>query len=214
QAAQVAQLTQARLIVEGLNTEVLMLRRHEKDFMLRGRDSYLDKFEATISGLRQDTRRLEQVLQNQAIDTVLVETFAKNIDVYEQNFSQYVAEALGAGMLADQGLQAELRAAAHQLEEALSGSAAETRASLLQLRREEKDFMLRRDESYRNEFNQQAGNLTRQLTVDQQVLLGDYQDAFNAYVDALVTMGLDENSGVTGTMRAAVHATETNLKDL
>ncbi|MBB1487516.1 methyl-accepting chemotaxis protein [Oceanospirillum sediminis] len=101
-------------------------------------------------------------------------------------------------------------------------------ADMLQLRRDEKDFLARKDTAYQQKFDQkielmQADQKTlqdileryelvvRELPELQRIVL-DYQQRFHEVVDAVVEMGVDPESGLTGDLRQAVHAIESELK--
>lgn len=106
-------------------------------------------------------------------------------------------------------------------------------SSMLQLRRNEKDFLLRKDIKYLDKFNKNSetslaavkelkgslsssdiplGNITSVETN-----LKEYQAAYNKLVNASVNKGLDKTSGHYGKLRTATHNMEesiTNAKDL
>ena len=93
---------------------------------------------------------------------------------------------------------------------------------MLQLRRAEKDFMLRLDTKYLDRFNKLAVELKQQVsaadlpnqTRSQLVsLMSNYQGKFNALVEAQVALGVDLNSGALGKMRVSVKKSAiSNLK--
>ncbi|RTE85732.1 MULTISPECIES: methyl-accepting chemotaxis protein [Gammaproteobacteria] len=213
QANQVAELSDARLLVEQMNTEVLMLRRREKDFMLRGDPSYLARFEANMSTLRGYARNLTGILEQQGIETRLLNTFERNLDEYETQFGNYVSTSEQIGLDPESGLYGEMRAAASEIEDAVSTlNNASLQVELLLLRRHEKDFMLRGDLEYVERFRNQARNFS--VPASARSSFNNYVAAFNAYVEGQQTLGLDETQGVKGVMRGAVHETETNLESL
>lgn len=102
---------------------------------------------------------------------------------------------------------------------------------LLQARRAEKDFLLRRDEAqvarHAGQMAALADEIDRMGTliqasdgIDSMTIRGltdsltAYGDAFAASVAANRTLGLDEESGLQGELRAAVHNVETELEQL
>ncbi len=99
--------------------------------------------------------------------------------------------------------------------------------ALLQARRSEKDFMLRRDRSYSERhastlqgvgerFTALGINLDRAedkaLLDDVRRLAAAYETTFRNYVSAEMEVGLTENEGLMGSMRKAVHAAEGRIK--
>ncbi|MBI2240762.1 MAG: HAMP domain-containing protein [Magnetospirillum gryphiswaldense] len=105
----------------------------------------------------------------------------------------------------------------------------ELRIATLEVRRSEKDFLLRLDTRYldRNaEALLQANSLTEQLGKHPQAKpiaaeierlaagLKAYGQAMVKTKDAMLAKGLDENSGAQGALRQAVHQVETLLKEV
>jgi methyl-accepting chemotaxis protein len=125
--------------------------------------------------------------------------------------------------------QAHHRAAAEQAR-VIAGMADKVGNDLLQARRNEKDFLLRADEKYATRH----GELTAAIRADfdgikkqaeaagradlvqriQTIRTGfdTYATHFKALVDARRKLGLDENSGVEGTLRQSVHQIESTLE--
>uniref|UniRef100_UPI0040487160 HAMP domain-containing protein n=1 Tax=Rheinheimera sp. TaxID=1869214 RepID=UPI0040487160 len=89
-------------------------------------------------------------------------------------------------------------------------------ADVLMLRRAEKDFLLRKDLAYQQQFASIVAQLTSQIAADGDSgrLIQQYQRSFEALVSASQQMGLDETQGVTGVMRKAIQSTEESLKAL
>ncbi len=103
---------------------------------------------------------------------------------------------------------------------------------MLQARRSEKDFLARMDESYAAKVNDDINNLlgsAKELeehetnmgnsegvkaAKDIADLAGQYNKDFNAIVEAWKIRGLDENSGLQGKLRDAVHKVEKDFDGL
>ncbi len=97
---------------------------------------------------------------------------------------------------------------------------------MLQLRRNEKDFMLRRDLSYLNKFDSNIERFNEALSaslLDYSVrsnieqLMSKYQQSFKSLVAKEQQLGLDESKGMMGQLREAIFATEsssTKLREL
>jgi methyl-accepting chemotaxis protein len=112
------------------------------------------------------------------------------------------------------GLYGSLREAAHALEQQFKQVQNDTMlVSLLQLRRAEKDFMLRLDLKYLDSFQAEFARFQGMLEqAELQQAATDYQQAFVALVQGLQAIGLDQEQGVIKQMRAAIHATEQSLQ--
>ncbi|KLN60485.1 hypothetical protein WH96_12265 [Kiloniella spongiae] len=98
---------------------------------------------------------------------------------------------------------------------------------VLQLRRREKDFLLRKDHKYADLYFKQEKEISVALTelsnlpvaenLQAEIIrlrdnLDQHYQQFEKVVTLLTTMGLDEKSGLKGNLRAAVHQAEEQLK--
>lgn len=99
----------------------------------------------------------------------------------------------------DFGLEGSLRNAIHKIE---ASTYTYDRALMLTLRRHEKDFFLRKDLKYRDEFNASAESFRAALqsvgNAELVTLLMDYQNEFNQVVEIEKEIGLTMNSGKKG----------------
>jgi len=102
------------------------------------------------------------------------------------------------------------------------------KVSLLEVRRSEKDFLMRKDLKYPDRVTEYLGNGESRVKnivekteseeikdKSRQILdeIERYRESFKTLVDAVVMRGLDEKSGVYGEFRAAAHNVEKVLKD-
>ena len=115
--------------------------------------------------------------------------------------------------------------------QALSGTTAKLAVALLESRRAEKDFLLRNDMKYAERHGALAKEISAQIDKARQQLqtsgqadlagkmgqIGSgyvtYAKHFSDVVEDKRRLGLDENSGLEGTLRKSVHDIETKLKD-
>lgn len=109
-----------------------------------------------------------------------------------------------------------------QLDQA-KGNVQSIKVLTLQLRRIEKDFIIRQELGYVDKHAKTFQELTQKLDALAafntesngnipvallQQYLEEYRDSFNALSDAMVVRGLDKNSGLYGELRAATHKLE------
>ena len=103
---------------------------------------------------------------------------------------------------------------------------------MLEARRAEKDFQLRRDEAYSKRHSELSAAIERDMErlkssarssgfadiVGKVELMqrgfADYAKNFTALVQAEIKLGLNEKLGLTGSLRGAVHDIETRLKEI
>jgi methyl-accepting chemotaxis protein len=203
---------------------MLLLRRHEKDFLARLDLKYEKKFVddhaklmATIEKLSSDLHENDiQGDQSKQLETIL--------NRYKADFTKLVAIQKKIGLNEKDGLYGSLRTAVHNVEgELKSLNDYKLTSMMLMLRRNEKDFMLRDNLKYQDKL---AGNLAKlQSAVTQsnyseatknkiQGQLDKYSHDFNALVSGYVEKGLSSKEGMLGTMRNTVHQTETLLADM
>lgn len=160
QASQQRQLAEAQRLNEALVADMLMLRRNEKDFLMREEARYLTTFETNVATLQRNLESLHDILQQQQIATAHLDAFGQNIRAYQQGFVNVVTAMERLRELSDIGM-----------------------------------------------FNA-LSQLPAQAT------LADYQAVHAHYIAQREALGQDENSGLMGEMRSAVHATEVNLAEL
>ena len=67
-AASTNALQEARLLVSEIESGMLMLRRNEKDFLARKKETYITTFSANSDLLKQRVSRLDAVLEEQGIE--------------------------------------------------------------------------------------------------------------------------------------------------
>lgn len=107
------------------------------------------------------------------------------------------------------------------------GAAEQAQVAMLQARRSEKDFLMRLDEKYLGKVDaavtkataeletiKKVGTSKKRLDMANQAAadLQTYHRLFHAVADKTIERGLNEESGLRGKLRAAVHKVETELK--
>lgn len=92
-----------------LMTDMLMLRRREKDFMLRYDLKYLAKFEKDFASMTQHINEAE-------IDANTKQKISGFMEKYENDFQALVAATKKVGLNSKQGLRGEMRAQVHETE--------------------------------------------------------------------------------------------------
>lgn len=217
QSSKLTSLATTQQLVEQIAADVLMLRRHEKDFVMRTELKYQQRHSDHIDKMASRVSQLQLLLQQHTIDDAALQRFSQLTQSYKQSFTELVNQQQQLGLTPDDGLLGELRSAARQIELRFDSLARDDlMVLLLQLRRAEKDFLLRKDLAYQQQFANIVAQLTPQITADADSsrLIQQYQRSFEALVVASQQMGLDETQGVTGVMRKAIQSTEESLKAL
>lgn len=221
-ANKMSDLGQTLANVERLKSQVLMLRRHEKDFLARKDIKYLGRFNDSAKELQANVSDLNQSLDALGIGASQLQQFATISRSYESKFAQLAAFQQTIGLHPKDGLYGDLREAVHQVEELLAQNDSQRLlADMLQLRRAEKDFMLRRDTKYLEKFDSNMAKFNQDLSdealdsnLKSQISdkLAIYRTKFEGLVKAETEIGLDTESGLLGELRSTIHQTETTLK--
>jgi len=204
-------LAESELLVERLSSNAYELRKHEKDFLARKNLKYKDKFIKTVNILEKNEKVLLKDLMEQNIDTVDIELFLKYVKEYESIFLKVVTIQQKIGLTPKDGLYGSLRASVHKVQEIAKKSKNDTLlANVYDLRKQEKDFMLRRDLKYVKKFEVKINKLLSSSLMDNErrKFLNLYKKDFLALVLAEETKGLTSNDGVMKQMRSTIHKTE------
>lgn len=214
-------LTYAKNLVVHQQVDMLTLRRHEKDFLARLDLSYEAKFNDTVASLLEDQVLLKDVMDEFSIDNRTLLELAADFKEYQRDFTSVVAASEALGLTPETGLQGQLRKAVHNIESELSALNQDALlVTMLQLRRHEKDFMLRQDPKYITTFNQTLERLKNNIQtaslpegkVSLLVSLAEqYRQGFNQYADGKKALGLSSQEGKLLAMRESIHKTETAL---
>lgn len=202
-----------------LNILLLQLRRHEKDFLLRLDDAYLELFEHKANIFEQQLASLHKFFADKKNEQSLFSHVQKSMSNYRHRFAELAVIHKQIGLNENLGYQGQFRQATHKLEQQLLDvNQPSLQLALLQLRRHEKDFMLRQQVAYVDKHFQQYSQL-RQALVDRNngqmvELLDSYQLGFKQLFDAQQKMGLTHSEGLQGEFRQQAHQAEDALNTL
>ncbi|MBN3561707.1 methyl-accepting chemotaxis protein [Aliamphritea spongicola] len=143
---------------------------------------------------------------------------------YDASFIKVANLLKTIGLNEKEGLRGGLRGAVHAAEKNVQTiNSNELYVRILQLRRNEKDFIIRSNEKYLTKFN---GNFDKAVAVVRQVdfsqsqrqttldLLNDYKRQFVALVAARKTLGLTADTGLRGVMLQQGNQTQATLDEI
>jgi len=206
-----------------IESSVLQLRRNEKDFLARKDLKYFDKFDKTMKGLQQQVSFLQNDLKNSGLVLNEFSAMQSILTKYDQHFKSLVAMQKRIGLHAKDGLYGELRGAVHDVEALIGNDDFQLRSEMLQLRRNEKDFMLRLDDKYVDKLKNNTAKLTSSVNSSSfssdkksQIVdsLAAYEASFLHLVTAQKKLGYHSKMGVLAEMRATVHQVDSILEQL
>lgn len=169
----------AQYDVDALHVVLLQIRRNEKDLALRQEAIYRDRVRVLLGDLRR-------LLEQSQLPATVRQRLLDELGVYARSFDAYAASVLKNG--SNTGGKGVFRDAARRIEILLDAyHVPNLEANVLRLRRREKDFLLRGDDSY----PPMVVDIARQIRVqvnesaiaaaDKALLIGllrDYQRSF------------------------------------
>jgi len=209
--------------IGGIESSFLQLRRNEKDFFLRKDLKYTERFDTRITSLEQRIKTLKGSFKNKDITINEIDTLQKILNEYDDYFNQIVTSQKRIGLHPKDGLYGKLRNQVHQVESILGTNNNKLLAQMLQLRRNEKDFMLRLDQKYVKRFKNNLSKMSLEVKSSDLAVydknqiverLDAYQSAFINLVNEQAILGLNQNSGLQKEMRSLVHQVDGVLNDL
>lgn len=219
-----SELSHAAQSVLELERDVLMLRKNEKDFFARKDLKYVELHKQSHMAIDSIVPELERVFKDYGMSTASLESFDSNLNQYQAAFSEVVLLQQEIGLTPKTGLYGTLRTAVHNVETLLKEfDQPALEVAMLQLRRNEKDFMLRRELSYVETFDTNIGKFNDKLhassiDIDTQrkieELITQYQKDFKSLINKEQQLGLTEKDGTMARLIAANLQTESSANDL
>ncbi|MBA6337909.1 methyl-accepting chemotaxis protein [Colwellia sp. BRX8-7] len=209
--------------IGNIETEILQLRRNEKDFLARKDIKYFEAFSENYAELIRNISSLEQAYETIGKDLPELNKLRAVLNDYQQFFKDLVDAQKDLGLSSTDGLYGSLRSAVHVVEESIGNSDYKLLSNMLQLRRNEKDFMLRLDTKYVDRWNNNASSFVQDINVSN--LSSDaksqaidnislYEQAFTDFVAGQKRLGFTAKEGLKGDMRNAVHQVDEILDKL
>jgi len=208
---------------EALLKTMLSIRKDEKDFILReltnptyfetGESKYITAMAEKNEALKQTINKLKAFSESE--EMTLLENFEATHDLYVTSFTQLQQEIQRKGFK-DFGLEGTLRDSVHEVEVLLEGleNNQELMVTMLQLRRNEKDYMLRRDVKYQGRLHDNVAIFKTQVEATEllpeeksalKASVDAYKVAFDAYLAVDDIIGRSSSAGLMGQYRQAAH---------
>lgn len=204
-----------------IHVAMLEARRSEKDFLARKQLKYADRVGVSIQKIIEETRQMEVIGQESGNTENLdsIKSIIERAETYLSTFKVMVSSWERKGLDHKSGIQGEFRSAAHQLEEIFNEyDIDELKITLLQIRRAEKDFTIRKQQKYVNrlnalarEFQQKLKKSTLSLKEKDKIrqAMERYQKTFIKFVRE--TQRGQNNKTTVNQFRMAAHLIEASL---
>jgi len=171
-----------------LNIELFLLeaRRAEKDFLIHRKEAAADKVTQYVGRIRQEAVKLKKI---DADALAVGEQISKFMKTYHTRFEALAAAWRKKGLDHNAGLQGRFRDRAHELEDLAENFKThyipDLEKNILQLRRREKDYLLRHDKQYVHMAQEEIQTLRSQ--VSQSGISAGNKQKFNALLDSYET---------------------------
>lgn len=200
-----------------IKEDILNLRKYEKDFLMRNDLKFQDSFSKTVITLQEEIVKLKAKAIAEGIILDELDKLTTIVQKYKSIFDEIVEQKKKIGFTYNEGLEGKLRQSIHKVENSLKDQKNDKLENLiLTLRRDEKDFMLRLDPSYKEQFlkNYEKASLYIQKNNQENDLITSlkhiemYRDSFIELVNAYEILGFNENNGLLSQLRATVHKTD------
>ncbi|MCK9239534.1 methyl-accepting chemotaxis protein [Desulfocurvus sp.] len=178
-----------RDLAVGASVDLLQARRHEKNFLIRSDEAYVAKVEAHTAKIHEALERIATLDPAKAEECAAARRL---VDTFDATFARAAQTARSIGLDEEQGVRREFIAAGRALEAGIDALGdREALVSLLQLRRQEKNFQLRGTDKYleraakaRRELEARLGSLGLDEAALARLMgvLHGYDSAFGNYV--------------------------------
>jgi signal transduction histidine kinase len=177
-----------------------------KSTLLHERDSLVEAIRETFNDLHKTH------FSNSFLSDTEFKKMEQQMQEYSQIFARLV-EKINTRGFKDYGLEGKMRHYAHRLESARSTLPLN---ELLTLRRHEKDFLLRKETIYIDQFNTLAEELIRSLhpTDSTYHFLASYQAIFNELIQLDFEIGILPTEGLMGKLNRESEILSEQLKQL
>ncbi len=202
----------------------LEMRKDEKDFLSYKDLTSVEKFNKKAQSIEKNIDLERHLYDELGLDLDLLSKFERLNKLYQKDFARVVSLQKKIGLHAKDSLYGELRDAVHQVEELLKQENNNMLlVNMLQLRRNEKDFMLRKDLKYLDKFNKNmakfvdslaSSELAQDYTAKVKSQLSVYKEKFTTLVKVNEELGLSLDSGALGKMRQSVKNNEAVFNDM
>lgn len=206
---------QASVLSVDTQRSMQSLRRIEKDFLARMDIKYLNQFNEEYEVLISNLNKLDNQLQAENILIDEIPNIISKLNQYHTDFNHVAVLQQEIGLTPTEGLYGNLRTSVQAVQTVLDELQNDSLLKdVLMLRRNEKDFMLRKEMKYFDTFNEnfmvfQQSLQQSYVSESQQrqinTLMQSYADAFKALVVANQNIGLTPDLGRIGEMRTVIY---------
>jgi methyl-accepting chemotaxis protein len=189
---------------------ILQLRASGNNFINEKKVEHAELFAKQTSVLNKEINRLDDDFRSIGSVVSEISSLRNEIKNYSSLFQQVLEKQRSIGLDPKDGLYGKLRSAVHNIEELVGKDDDKILSGMLQLRRNEKDFMLRLNDKYVTKLNTNVSVLSNNISDSQfssgdkqklQELLKNYQSAFMDLVKEQKILGYHNDMGLLKNMQ-------------
>lgn len=212
---QLITLNQQRDVLLRMRQDLLQMRRHEKDFLLRSDEAYFIKFSQQAVSFNTRLDSLVPMFSQYDLPITDVESLSNSIETYREKFQEVVALQRQIGLTLNSGIRSEITNLENRLSET-EVNRAPTRELFGDLQLATRNFQITQEAVYAREIEELSTRLVSMFDDDQNlnVTLQRYQSALAALVNNYLRFGLTHNDGLRGEFRQSAHNVENQLKSV
>jgi len=206
-----------RTQTELLTNNIFVLRKDEKNFALTKDLKYKTQYQKDYEKLIRDSKKLLKHLEKNHIDNSLLIRLLLVLKKCKEYMQEYIKLQEKIGLDEKDGLYGSLRNNVHRVQDAgKKSNQYELLSKIYNLRKYEKDFMLRRDLKYVDGFNSRIDELLNSNLVQGKIKkdLKNYKKDFLTLVNFEIKVGLTYQDGIKGELKKTVTKMKELLKEL
>lgn len=176
--------------VNRISEKVSEMRAEETSFLKTNNIIHVENFETLVGQAEEQISNLEKIIPDDKV-ILLVSQLKESLQKYEDAFDSLLDTRVLLGLNENKGLHGELRAAVHVIEDSLRRLGKhDLIASLLQMRRYEKNFIQKHDAKYLRQLSEEQkffaqlldkANVSSELKESINAELATYTRAINAF---------------------------------
>jgi methyl-accepting chemotaxis protein len=201
--------TSARALSEldnKIEIKLLEARRAEKDFLLRNDLKRAEKQAEISKSVFADIETVRTKFAGVGGPDLVrqIEAMQASLQQYQAHFASVVEQKVRLGLNEKSGLEGNIRSSVHDIEARIQDmNDPYLLATMLMMRRHEKDFMLRRDRKYGEEMKKRAAEFTTQIgtadisddiRTELKQKLADYQRDFFSWMESALKLADEEKA--------------------
>ena len=207
-------LHQQRDVLLRMGQDLLQMRRHEKDFLLRHETVYYDKFLERSYEFKGRLTTLVPLFNEYRLPVADVESLSSSIEAYSGTFREVVSLQERIGLTRNDGIRARITELENTLNEGQLAQDSQASELLTNIQLATRNYQINQEGVYARQVMTLSERLVSENsgTALLNGTLVQYREALLQLVDAFTTYGVTHNEGLRGEFRQSAHNVETQLR--